>query len=346
VRSCDRIGILSYDNSTTVIVLSLLLIALPGSTAPLLAQEKSVEPPALGQPEDFSQLVGSFKLEVSASPTEVFVEEPILVKVSIQGNGPDSKYLPQRKNLKIFPKELKRDFFIGELSEKDSHDAKNNTWVFYYQFLPKNEKVTKIPFFKLTYFHPSLPQEFAYQPSLSKPISLKVKLRPEVIVAPERMYQFTSGDAVLRQSSASSVHLLVVILGLVLPPVGSVLGLRLWRYYHPDSATAYRRRQSKAARQTLKALRQLRHDPGGQGTCSLFTRYLHVRLNLAAVEPTPQETIEHLARVGLSLPLTEQVAHFYRAAHELRFAPVENQERSSLKSQALRLIPAIEEESP
>jgi hypothetical protein len=104
----------------------------------------SEEPPALGQTPEFSHLMGStFTITTSATPTKAFVEDAIVLKVSIQGAGPfpNKDYLPQRKYLKIIPPEMERDFYIAGLPDRDSHDPKTNTWDFYYQLLPKNDKV-------------------------------------------------------------------------------------------------------------------------------------------------------------------------------------------------------------
>ena len=59
-----------------------------------LAQSPIVDPPLAGRPPDFSNIVGKYQIRASAAPTEVAVEQPILLRVLVIGEGPP-KYEPR-----------------------------------------------------------------------------------------------------------------------------------------------------------------------------------------------------------------------------------------------------------
>jgi hypothetical protein len=314
---------------------------------PTLAQglDEPPEPPSLGQPENFSHLVGKFTIAVAASSTDVFAEEPILLTVRIKAEGdlPNKNYLPERKFLKIITEDMRQSFFIAPPPDRqDDYDPKTRTWIFYYRLQPKSEQVTAIPALELMFYNPALPPDFRYQPSSSTAIPLKVKLRPQVIVAPESMYRLAHGDNVLHRAADASVPWAWMVLGLALPPAGALLGFRLWRHYHPDRAS--KRRQSRAARQALKALRGLRDDRDGQRVGAVFTHFLRARLDLPPAEPTPVEVRLHLWKAGFSPQLTDRVGAFYSDA-ESRFAPLPNGTGHDRRKEAVRLIVAVEEAS-
>src|SRR5262245_6018297 len=83
-------------------------------TSNVQAQPGVEEPPVAGRPEDFSGLVGVYRISSSASPTEVNVEDPLTLTVRITGD-PDRSFRtsqPVRANLRLFPKQMKEDFYI------------------------------------------------------------------------------------------------------------------------------------------------------------------------------------------------------------------------------------------
>lgn len=314
-------------------------------TALAVAQTQEAVPPALGQPENFSHLVGRFSFTISAAPTAAFVEEPILLKVVIHAESelPNKDYLPERQHLKIITGEMQQNFFIAAPPDKpDEYDPKTKTWVFYYRLQPKYEQVTGIPALELMFYNPQVPPDFRYQPVTSAAIPLKVKARPQVIVAPDAMYHLASGDNLLRRADESSVNWWLIVLGLILPPAASLMAYRLWRYHHPDRAR--RRRQSRAARQALRALRLLPTDPHGRGSGAVFTRFLQTRMSLPSAEPTPLEVRLHLWQQGFSPQLTDSAGNFYQIAAEAQFAPVGDRVSDDRRKEAMRLILAVEEE--
>jgi hypothetical protein len=332
--------------------ISLLMGAILAGTAGAFsagAQESGVPPPDVGQPDNFSHLIGRYRITASAAPRDVFVEEAIILTVTIQWTVvnrplPNKDYLPSRKHLKIFPDEMTNDFYIGDLPKQDSYDAKKRIWTFHYQLLPKNEKVTAVPPLELMYYDPKSQPQPRYEPSVTSAIPIKVKVRPQVKAAPEGMYHIVTGEAVLRRSEPGSVNWILIVLGLFLPPAGSILGYRLWRYRYPDHAGQRLRRQSRAARQSLKELRLLGDDPDGSRSGEVLARFLHARLDLPPAAPTPLEVRLHLWKEGFSAELTDRVGDFFHAV-ECRFAPLENGTPKDTRAEAARLIQAVEEEA-
>ncbi len=271
----------------SLLILCLLgMFGLAGDTTP------PPEPPTLNRPTNFSHLMGqSFTITATATPTDVFVEDPIVLKVRIHGTPPfpNRDYLPQRKYLNIFPADVEKEFYLQGLPDRDEYDSASDTWIFYYQLLPRHEKVSAIPVLELVYYNSQLPVLDRYQPSTSSEISLHVKPPlPPVKVAPESMYHLSDAASVLRQGGDTSISWWGVVLGLILPPVASIVGYCWWRWLHPDQAGWVRRRQSRAARQALKALHRLDGDAEGRGSGAILTQFLHARLDLLPAEPTPQ----------------------------------------------------------
>src|SRR4051794_139055 len=100
------------------------------------AASAQVQPPLVGQPEDFSGAGGTYTIRRSAAPTEVMIEEPLLLTVAITGAGPSGQQ-PRRDLLKLFPPDVEEDFFIEPLAEKDRYLPKDKTWEFLYRLRPK-----------------------------------------------------------------------------------------------------------------------------------------------------------------------------------------------------------------
>src|SRR5436309_1725216 len=69
---------------------SCLFVAFCGDSA--LGQ--AVDPPVAGRPAQFSGVVGRYRLEVSAAPTSVVVEEAVTLRVRVVGQGP-ARYQPR-----------------------------------------------------------------------------------------------------------------------------------------------------------------------------------------------------------------------------------------------------------
>src|SRR5262245_48512471 len=100
------------------------------------AQDGAVAPPKLGQPTDFSEVVGVFQIIAAAKPTTVAVEEPLTLTVTISGSAVTT-YVPTRDKLRIFPDDVQRDFFVEPVGETEN----NGSWEFVYRLRPKQLQV-------------------------------------------------------------------------------------------------------------------------------------------------------------------------------------------------------------
>jgi hypothetical protein len=123
--------------------------------------------PEEGKPAHFSGAVGSFRIETTASPTDVSVGDPITLTTSITG----SNYLD---NVELPPlstnAELTRDFRIPE--EMAAGVVKDGAKIFTQTLRANNETVKSIPPITLAYFDPDLGQ---YREAASRTIPLQVK---------------------------------------------------------------------------------------------------------------------------------------------------------------------------
>lgn len=98
--------------------------------------------PQEGKPDDFSGAIGEFDFNVSLSPNEVKVGDPITLKASIKGEGNFSTVkLPivkDNSNFKIYEPQIKQEA-----------QAKNFEQI----IMPLNEQVTEIPSLDFSFFN-------------------------------------------------------------------------------------------------------------------------------------------------------------------------------------------------
>ena len=120
--------------------LALVLLSVPLARA----QNPASAPPKLGRPDDFSNLVGTFQVAAQAQPTAVAVEEPVLVTVTITGQAIEP-YVPKLKELRLFPDNVQRSFFVEPVGEERTADA----WIVRYRLRPKHVNVKFVPGLKL-----------------------------------------------------------------------------------------------------------------------------------------------------------------------------------------------------
>ncbi len=306
------------------------------------------EPPLAGRPANFSNLVGSYRITSSASPTEVRVEEPLLLTVRISGQGP-AEYQPRREHLRLFPEDFSQQFYVEALPEQDRQLPQEKAWEFAWRLRPKHQNVKEIPALELVYFRSA-----KYQTSLTAPIALQVKARPEVsvkvdpeIVAarelPPRFCQWHLGLEVPwppRSFVFGGPTWWWLVLG-CLPPL--VCSCWYWSWRRNSEARMAINRTGQAARWALQAL--VRPDKAADVVylVNVVDEYLRRRFDFPAAEPTPTEAARHLFKRGLPRPLTQRLADFFQACAAVRFAP--GQQPEPLVDEAVQLILALEAKS-
>ena len=94
-ESCGRLALGSRRGLAGLIGVLIGLLCPTTLAAEPMAQPTAA-PPLTGRPAQFSDIVGSYTIAVTAAPTKVPVEEPITLRITIHGTGP-SQYQPRHK---------------------------------------------------------------------------------------------------------------------------------------------------------------------------------------------------------------------------------------------------------
>jgi hypothetical protein len=332
------------------------LVLIPAGFLRADSQNDPNEPPLVGQPENFSGAVGSYKITASAQPTELQAEDPLTFTVRITGHGP-AGHLPTRPNLRRWPTFAKR-FVVEDLDQKV--DAAAGVWEFRYRLRPRNPEVADIPALRYVYFKPGLlPREKGYRSAYSESIALVVKPRAEVQATdvvgkdepsrfPDAIFEIAEGSAtVLRREGpfASPGTLYLGIAVLLATPFLCGGWYLVWRRLYPDAARSARRRRSRAAQVAIRSFEQAgKADPdrAAQQFVAIMTDYLHSRWDLASGEPTPAEVADHLRRIGCPAELAERMAGFFHTCDRVRFAPGGVPDRDRLRATAAQIILDLE----
>ena len=199
-------------------------LCLPGAA---FAQPPSMDPPLVGRPDGFSNIVGKYAIQVSAEPTEVHVEEPITLRIRIIGSGP-AKYEPNRTRLNLFPG-WDDDFYVQELRDEHRVDRDQKTWLFVYRLKPKHAKVSAIDGIKLLYYDPTIASKQKFVTMPAEPIKIAVKPKPPdsgpetPIAVPDSFFEHVPAAEVLaRPWSLTELARDIVIVLLI---VGILAGL-------------------------------------------------------------------------------------------------------------------------
>jgi len=106
--------------------------------------------PEAGKPISFSGAVGSYKMEVSAGPTNVGVGDPITIRVQVSGRGAlDAFTLPDQaawKEFKTYPPTVK--------TETEGDLALQGKKSFEQIVVPQNTEIKELPPFDFAFFNP------------------------------------------------------------------------------------------------------------------------------------------------------------------------------------------------
>jgi hypothetical protein len=307
----------------------------------------SEEPPVAGRPDDFSGLVGFYEIRASATPTDLRLEDPLVLTVRITGAGP-AAYQPQRRQLRIFPPAMNDDFYVEPLPDKDRLLSGQKTWEFAYRLRPKREDVKRIRSLKLVYYSPARQR---FQSTYCEEIALTVRPRPVTQVPadavknvrpPARFYELATGPAVLRREERLSLPGLAFLFLILAPPgLGFIWYLR-WRRLHPDDGLLGQQRRSRAAQLALQLIEE--GEPTAGQIFAAVTAYLRSRLDLSPAEPTRLELTGCLARLGISRATRQKAAEFLESSDAARFAPTPAPGTIDLATAAAHLVKALESE--
>lgn len=318
----------------------LALILVSESISLVHAQPAPIDPPIAGRPVDFSNIVGNYEIKVSAAPTVVPVEESIILRVEIIGEGPN-KYQPKRSSLKIIPTSWENDFYILEMPAEDRVMRDEKTWLFVYRLKPRNVHVTAIPLMTLHYYDPTQSEKRRFQKAYGGPIPISVTSKPEPppivapdIAVPESFYERASVADVGRSTPLYGLDVNRLIAWLALTPIAGVFAVWVYRRIHPGQNERARQHHNQAFQ---RALAQLMTAPAWNVVAS----YLRERFEFAALDATPAEVAAFLKRRGFALSLCRQGRAFIEACDAVRFTQGEIG-ASRLAEDAERLIRALE----
>lgn len=299
------------------------------------AQTSAVEPPRVGQPPDFSRVVGMFQIAVKAEPTAFAVEEPMNLTVTISGQAV-APHVPKRDRLRIFPEEMQRDFFVEPLGEQ----VGQGSWEFTYRLRPKHARVQFVPSLKLVYF---APRQRRYQTAYSDAVPLTVKPRPAPVVEVKGLTVVQAPATFLELADESPAPLGPELhwspfqeAALLMAPPSLCFAVVWWRRRR---GTARLRLRRTAAERAVASLNQSQE---AATTARLVGEYLRLRFDLPPEEPTPAETDRWLRRRGVRKQTREHWRQFLQRCDAARFAPAAVAD--SFAMEAIPLIHALEEE--
>jgi hypothetical protein len=298
---------------------------------------KSFDPPSTGRPLNFSNIVGQYDIKVSATPTEVHVDEAIVLTVEISGTGPKA-YEPARKSLRLFPASWEDDFFINDA--RDAVDLKARTWTFTYRLKPKHVKVKEIDGIELVFYDPSQNERNRFQSRFGAAIPLTVMATPEkdVVVEPlaASFYRQSTPGEIASAWTTYEAPPWALMLAIGLPPLLCFLGVVIYRRFTPGDVELRRRRRNEAAQRALADLHQ-GHDPAW----TVVAMYLHERFDFPVIAATPAEVALFLKRCGFAKPVCEAGRTFFQDCDSVRYRR-ESSDDPGLGAAGANLIQALE----
>jgi len=316
----------------SLVLVSLILVASP-------ARAQSIDPPVT-RPLDFSDLVGAYRIQSTANRSEVHVEQPVLLKVMIQGKGPE-KYHPRLEKLNIFPTDAPEQFFIEPMPDLTRALPDKDVWEFTFRLRPKSTDVTHLPGLKLVMYNPARRK---FQPSYADAIPLTVipalepdiKLDLKVVQAPDSFYEIRP----LTHPSHWREYLTAgVLFGM---PIACLAWYLAWRRRHPDGENVRARRRSLAARTALGRLQTAKQAAEVSAAVAV---YLRDRLDFPAHEATAPEVRRFLLRWGVSRQCAQQWSAFLADCDAARFEGRKPPLAERLSHEAMTLIQALEDHS-
>ena len=310
----------------------------------------SVKPlPTEGQPEWFSGAVGRFVFDITASPTDVAVGDPITLRMVVrdQGRRPANMELLQSPKLARMP-ELEDSFRVPR--EQLGGTVEGRTKVFTQTIRAEHDGLQEIPALPFSFFDPV---SRSYETSWSRPIPLTVSSAASVttrdVVGNSGLAQATpdelrnvaggilanyTGPGLLEDRSVDFSWWILLLL--VLPPLAvlGTAGLRK-RLDHLQGDSA-RTRERAARRNALSSLEE------GVDVATVLTTYVADRLNLAAAGLTRIEAIDQLLASGLKPEQADLLDHVLGECEQRQYTGGGSSHDDELVQSARECIDAIE----
>lgn len=286
--------------------------------------------PKEGQPAWFSGAVGRFVFDVSATPTDVAVGDPITLtmRVTDRGQRPANMELLQAPKIDRM-KQLDEEFRVPR--EQLGGTVQGSTKVFTQTIRATSDSVSEIPSLPFTFFEPG---DDEYVTSWSKPIPLQVrssttvsssnvlsaggtiKTSPDELknVSGGILANYTGTDLLTDQSVDPSIGLIIL---LVLPPIVflAIAAVNQKRIrLQNDTGLARSRSADRTAGDALQ-----RAETSSQISGAL-AGYVADRLDLPAAALTRHEIRGHLDRLSVPPDIIEQVDDVLSRCEQLQYA--------------------------
>jgi hypothetical protein len=349
--SCVRRG-----ESQQCIVARSILMALAFCLPPVVfaQSENDVdlnEPPLAGQPEFFDGAVGSFRVIMRATPTDLQPDEALTLTVRITALSP-VLHPPRRPDLRNRP-EFAARFHIDRTRDTSPRELPTErSWEFDYRLRPKSPSVREVPPLRFDYFRPGfVPIEAGYQTSWAYALPLHIEAREtradsaDAPIQPsDAFFQVSIDQSLLARHGSTSISTWALSGWLLAAPLLCTLWYGYWRWRFPDAEQRARQRRSSAARRALADLRSAHKDRlqvQPRRSAEAVTRYLHQRFDLAFATPTSHDISDFLLAHGCTPALASRTADLFRAVDRARYAPNAPQ-HSDWIAEASDLILALE----
>ena len=312
---------------------------------------ESVPPPREHAPAEFNGAVGSYSMNVSASPTNVSVGDPITITIQIAGRGAlDALTLPEQTNwqgFKLYPPTS--DYQPGDAL------ALTGMRTFKLTAVPETMDVQKLPPYKFAFFDPDTG---AYR-TLEQP-AVPLVVRPSAASLPPPVLPGATTASDNPATNADILHIkpflgvvgqieppLVVrpwFLALQSAPLAAWLGLLVRRKYGEKLAANPRLRRQREVERTIRdGLKELRHAADANEAEKFFATLFHLlqerlgeRLDLPASAITEAVLVERLEPLGVPEETLTTLRELFQTCNQARYAPASTNEE--LRS----LIPKVE----
>ena len=294
----------------------------------------NVKPLPAGKPDGFGGAVGNFTVSISTDKTELNLDEPMTVKVTVQGSG----------NFKLFetPKvEFPSAFEKFEPKSQENISANNNgisgTKTFSYMVIARQNGEFEIPGVNFSFFDPA---SKSYKTVSTKPLNITVKGERDSSIASVSTVvkadvenlgsdiKFIKTNFKLKNSNKkffnSFEFWLIIILLFAL-----FAAVILWRLQqiknNADVIGTKNRRAGKTSRKRLKKaaefLKQNQKDAFYVEILSALWGYLSDKLAIPASDLSRENVSEKFAAKGINEEVSNQVIEVLDTCEFEHYAP-------------------------
>lgn len=297
--------------------------------------------PEAGKPGSFQGAVGQFRLSAAIDKDKVKQNEPVTLRLTIEGEGNVETItrprLPALTGFKTYDADTKSQLF-------KTGNVIGGQKTFEIVFIPKNEGSSFVPPLEFSYFDPrqakyvtlqtpnfpitversdqafKMPEDLSARDLFKKQVTLEAK---DISYIAERLPD--PGPAKVFRAAYLGLQVLDVLLLLVL--IGLWLKSREADLFSKDEALKRRRLARSAANANMKKLQKLARSSDAGKTEAFFvelerslTQYISDKWNLSTYGVTRRDLEEALtAHLGAEDPLLKELVELYQLCDESRF---------------------------